>query len=120
MPTGRRKVETYLDDAEMARLDALTAQFRLSRSELLRRAALNARLPDADALAARESVRDLLRVNADLARLGNLFKLALDDPPSDALARRLERLAAAIDGLRFEMKRLVAAIDARLRPRRGR
>ena len=94
-----------IDDARR-RLDALTAQFRLSRSELLRRAALNARLPDAASFAARESVHDLLRVNTDLARLGNLFKLALDDPPSDALARRLERLAAAI--------------DARLRPRRGR
>ena len=35
-------------------------------------------MPDPAAFAAHDAVRDLLAVNADLARLGNLLKLELD------------------------------------------
>jgi phage/plasmid primase-like uncharacterized protein len=48
----------------------------LSGSELVRQLVASAALPDSGDLGA---VRDLLKVNADLARAGNLLKLAIDE-----------------------------------------
>lgn len=121
MPARRHiKVETRLDAAELARLDATARQLRLSRSELLRRCALNLRLPSAADFAAAEGIRDLLRVNADLARLGNLFRMAIDEPAAAGAADRIDRLIADIDVLRSELKRLAVVIDRQLRPPRNR
>ena len=48
----------------------------ISSSEYMRRVVTGMRLPQPGNA---QSVRDLLKINADLARLGNLFKLALDE-----------------------------------------
>ena len=120
MPTRRRKIETYLTLEEKQRLDALTARLRLSRSDLLRRLAMGYRLPEGDRDDWR-AVRDLLRVNADQARLGNLFKLALDEVPDetherDELTGRLAGLAAEIAATQALLKACARRIHDRLRP----
>ena len=48
----------------------------VSDTPVIRRVVTGLRLPQPGNA---QSVRDLLKVNADLARLGNLFKLALDE-----------------------------------------
>ena len=120
MATRNYRFPVTLSAAERRRLDELTAQLRLGRSELVRRLIGNVRLPDASAFAAAEGIRDLLKVNADLARLGNLFRMAIDEPAAAGAADRIARLIADIDVLRSELKRLAVVIDRQLRPPRNR
>ncbi|MEQ5778484.1 ribbon-helix-helix protein, CopG family [Thalassospira sp. NFXS8] len=114
MATTRNLVKTYLDDIELARLDRLAGQLRLSRSELLRRLLMNSKLPDQRTFEASHAILDLLRVNADQARLGNLFKLALDEPLSADLLARFDRLIVEITTTQNELKSLVREIDSSL------
>jgi hypothetical protein len=104
-------VETYLNEAEFSRLKELSAQLKLSRSELFRRLLMNSPLPNARDFEAAQAVLDLLQVNADLARLGNLLKLALDEPLSADLLRKFDELTASISSTREELKDVVRKID---------
>jgi hypothetical protein len=114
MPTKRRKIETYLNDEEKRRLDELCGQVRLSRSELLKRLLMNSKLPNAADFAAWQGIRDLLKVNADLARLGNLFKLALDEPLSADLLKKFDDLIRDIEGTQAELKAAIGEIRDQL------
>ncbi len=118
MPTDRNLVKTYLDDGELARLDQLVAQLRLSRSDLLRRLVMAYRMPDASDFIAWQGIRDLMKVNADLARLGNLFKLALDEALPHDLVSRLDALAADIAVTQGELKACAREIRALVQPPR--
>lgn len=111
MPTDRHVIKTYFNDSEKDRLDQLASQLRLSRSELLRRLLMNSPLPKARDFEASRAVLDLLKVNADLARLGNLLKLAMDEPLSADLLRRFDDLADDIQSTRNELKDAVRKID---------
>ncbi len=104
-------METYLNDAEFSRLKELSAQLKLSRSELFRRLLMNSPLPNARDFEAAQAVLDLLQVNADLARLGNLLKLALDEPLSADLLRKFDELTVSISSTREELKDVVRKID---------
>ncbi|WP_339774730.1 ribbon-helix-helix protein, CopG family [uncultured Thalassospira sp.] len=114
MATTRNLVKTYLDPAELARLDTLTGQLRLSRSELIRRLIVGTRLPNARDFAASEAILDLLKVNADQARLGNLFKLALDEPLSADLLAKFDQLIVEIEGTQNALKQCVREINNRI------
>lgn len=116
MPTKRRKIETYLNDEEKRRLDELCEQVRLSRSELLKRLLMNSKLPNAADFAAWHGIRDLLKVNADQARLGNLFKLALDEPLSADLLKKFDDLIRDIERTQAELKAAVGEIRNQLQP----
>lgn len=72
----RRLVKFYPTPDERDELAALARQTNVSMSELVRRLVTGRPLPASDR---HHAVRDLLKINADLARLGNLFKLALDE-----------------------------------------
>ena len=96
MPSNRHQVKTYLDDKEKAHIDQLAAQLRLKRSDLLRRLVMSYRIPKPEDFVAYQGIRDLLKVNADLARLGNLFKMAIEEAPDDKLVSRLDALADEI------------------------
>lgn len=69
-------VKAYLMPAEKTRLETLAGKVRISGSELVRRLIMGARLPDRHNS---DMIRDLLKINADLARLGNLLKLGIDE-----------------------------------------
>lgn len=118
MPTNRHLIKTYLNDDEKAHIDALAAQLRLSRSDLLRRLVMSYRIPKAEDFVAWQGIRDLMKVNADQARLGNLFKLALDDAPDDQLMARLGGLSQNIAETQATLKACVRKIGAALKPRR--
>jgi len=119
MPTNRNLVKTYLTDDELARLDELTAQLRLPRSDFLRRLMMAYRMPDPSDFVAWQGIRDLLKVNADLARLGNLFKLALDEPLPLDLIRQLDAVTANIASTQADLKASACAIRALVQPPRS-
>lgn len=77
MPTKNRVLAgTWLLPEEKKEISALAKQTRLSVSELIRRLITGRKLPDTQH---HEDILNLVKINADLARLGNLFKLAIDD-----------------------------------------
>lgn len=116
MPTKRQKIETYLNDEEKGRLDKLCEQMRLSRSELLKRLLMNTKLPSASDFAAWQGIRGLLKVNADQARLGNLFKLALDEPLSADLLKKFDGLIRDIETTQEDLKAAIGNIRDQLHP----
>ncbi|KZB63140.1 hypothetical protein AUP42_01740 [Thalassospira lucentensis] len=116
MATERHVIKTYLNDEEKARIDQLAHQLRLSRSELLKRLLMNTKLPSASDFAAWQGIRDLLKVNADQARLGNLFKLALDEPLSADLLKKFDSLNRDIEASQTELKAAIGDIRMQLQP----
>ncbi len=119
MPTDRHTVKTYLDDAEKVHLDGLCDRLQVSRSDLLRRLVMAYSVPDPQDFDAWHGIRDLLKVNADLARLGNLFKLAIDEAADDELTPRLKVLASEIGETQRGLKAAVGEIRASIMPRRA-
>lgn len=111
MATKKPRLLVTLPDEERTRLDQLSSQLRLDRSEVLRRLLMNSPLPVQRDFEAAKAILDLLRVNADLARLGNLLKLALDEPLSADLLRKYDDLVAAIKSTQDELKDVVRKID---------
>ena len=78
-----RMVHTYLSTEEKRQVTEKAAQLKLTVSEFLRRLALNIRLPHPTDFIAHEAVLDILKINADQARLGNALMLELDALASD-------------------------------------
>lgn len=84
MQKRTKPLRSWVTPEEKQEVDDLAHQAHLTTSELVRRLVLGRRLPDTQR---HEDVLKLLDVNADLARLGNLLRLALDDsdfvPPGE-------------------------------------
>lgn len=116
MATDRHVIKTYLNDEEKERIDQLAHQMRLSRSELLKRLLMNTKLPSPSDFAAWQGIRDILKVNADQARLGNLFKLALDEPLSADLLKKFDDLVRDIEETQVELKAAIGEIRDQLQP----
>ena len=82
-PVTKRKsvyICAWMEPEEKEEIIALAKQTHLSVSELIRRLVTGQKLPDARH---HEAVLNLMKINADLARLGNLFKMAIDDDQPD-------------------------------------
>ncbi|WP_420560558.1 plasmid mobilization protein [Tepidicaulis sp.] len=118
MATKQYRLSVTLTPEEREHIDELAGKLHLNRSEVVRRVVLAKRLPDATDFVAWQGIRDLMKVNADLARLGNLFKLALDEEPPESLIERLEVLAAEIAETQQHLK--AAALEIRALVQRGR
>ena len=77
MPLKHKKSYlVYMPPAEAEKVGQETKRLGISRSEYMRRVVTGLRLPQPGNA---QSVCDLLKINADQARLGNLCKLALDE-----------------------------------------
>ncbi|MBF0251734.1 MAG: pirin [Alphaproteobacteria bacterium] len=74
----RRSVplRAWVTPEEKAEVLALAKQAHLTTSELVRRLVTGRQLPSSQR---HEDVLNLLKVNADLARLGNLLRMAMTD-----------------------------------------
>jgi len=118
MATTRNRLLVSFTPEERARVDELSAQLRLSRSELLRRLVLSHPIPKPEDFVAWEGIRDLLKVNADLARLGNLFKLAIDETEDVKLAETLKAQAADMAKIQATLKASVFHIRELVQPRK--
>lgn len=123
MATKRHRLLVSFTPDELNQVKAMADQFKLPVSEMLRRFALGETLPDPSTFAGAQSIRDLLKVNADQARLGNLLKLALDESdgtwPAPMLAR-IDGLMAQIQDVQNQLKASVKDIHAQLHPRAAR
>ena len=120
MATTRDRVKVSFTDDERAQVDALAKQLHLSISELLRRLVLGHRLPDASDFVAAEAIRDLLKINADQARLGNLLKLLIDEADGSldaATLAQVRNLLEAIYGVQADLRDSVKALHHRIHPR---
>ena len=104
----RVQVKVYMlpEHKEAAREKART--LGLTLSEYLGRLGANMPLPSPKN---HQAIRDLLKVNADLARLGNLLKLALDDEGWRAPGSGLDVEAILLD-LAARQAELKAAVKA--------
>ena len=110
-----------LSDSEKRAVADRAAQLNLPVSAFLRRLALGAPLPDPSAFAAHDAVRDLLAVNADPARLGNLLKLELDTVDGSVPRGFIEdvgRLHAGIGETQERLEACAVAVADSVRPGR--
>tara|TARA_R110000868_G_scaffold324030_2_gene584942 strand:- start:1830 stop:2213 length:384 start_codon:yes stop_codon:yes gene_type:complete len=120
MASDRHVAKSYLTEVERERLSVLSAQTGLSASELIRRLIMGVPLPSPEARAGWANIQHLLQLNADLARLGNLFKMALDDKEESDLDARLDRIAAEIETTKGIIRDVVLSIRGELQPTRKR
>ena len=73
--------------------------------------------------AAAQAIRDLLKVNADQARLGNLLLMAIDESDSTwspALLGRVDGLVVEIRETQAALKAMVKALHYQIHPRAAR
>ncbi|GAB6053101.1 hypothetical protein JCM17960_19210 [Magnetospira thiophila] len=107
---NRVLIKTYVLPEEREAIREKAARLDLTVSEFVRKVATGARIPvpqnDAE-------IRELIRFRADLARLGNLLKLALDDPgwiapdaPDLDVEALIRHIAASKDLLRRKIEAL--------------
>lgn len=100
MATKRlRRLVSFLPEEYQAIKDQ-AAQVRLSPAEYMRRQILGLRLPNAADFAGMEAIGDLLSVNANMARVGNLLKLALDEADGQFGAPTVARIEDLVKEIR--------------------
>lgn len=105
MPSNRKCIKTYVTDEEYQRIADSARQSGLSMSMFLRRVCTGLVIESkVDATA----VRELIRINADMGRLGGLLKmwLANDMPHSADVRRLLNDLLASKDSLTEKIHRI--------------
>jgi len=123
MATDRHRLLVSFTPEELERVRPQAAQYKLSISEMLRRFALGQHLPNPADFASAQSIRDLLKINADQARLGNLLKLALDESdgtwPAPMVAR-IDALLVEIDNVQTALKANVKELHHQIHPRAAR
>ena len=95
----------WVTPEEKEEIVVLGKQTRLGTSGLMRRLVLGHKLPDT---ARYEAVLNLMKINADLARLGNLFKMAMDDDLPDK--DDLEAMRNRIRDIQFLLKTKIAEL----------
>ena len=121
--TRHRFLVSFTRDELRDHVEPLCRQVRLTRSELVRRLVLGQRLPDANEFKGAEAIGDLLKINADAARLGNLLKLTLDEadgqfsPPTIA---RIEDLLSESRNVQTAIRAKVEDLHFEIHPRRKR
>lgn len=109
MPTKKLAVWVYVTTEEHAQISANAERAGLSRSTYAKRVCLGQPTPSLEKQHAR---RDLLRIYADLGRLGGLFKLCLSnkDIQLAALHPEVRRVLREIETRQMELKAAVARI----------
>lgn len=96
-------VKSYWQPEEKTAGIAKAEQLGLSLSEFVRRTATGARLPN---VGHAEAIRDLMKINADLARLGNLLKLAIDEDQPMAVLTLADQIKSTQDLLKQKIREL--------------
>ena len=92
-----RRADVYLTPGEYGYAVETAARLRLSVSEFMRRTTMHTPLPSPADFAARDAVRDLMKVNADQARLGNSLRQKIDILGASAVSREWLEDTAALE-----------------------
>lgn len=77
MPSKKPKIQVYVAQGELEQIIAKAQSTRLSVSEFAKRACLGRKIKSK---VEAEAILALIKVNADLGRLGGLLKLWLSEP----------------------------------------
>lgn len=105
MSSKKQVIKIYVDKDEYQQICAISANCQLSLSTFAKRLCLGYQPPSkADA----QAVLELLRVNADLGRLGGLLKFWLSEP--DRNANEVRRLLHELEAAKEELIQKVRAL----------
>lgn len=109
MPSKKAVLKTYLTPEEYEKIMESADRTGLSLSTFAKRLCLGLPVPSLENQKAR---RELLKVNADIGRLGGLFKLCLSEKegPLVALHQEVRRVLREIEARQRELKAAVARI----------
>ena len=109
MPSKKTVLKTYLTPEEYEKIIESADKASMSLSAFAKRVCLGQPVPSLENQRAR---RELLRINADLGRLGGLFKLCLSekDRPLVALHQEVRRVLWEIEARQRELKAAIASI----------
>jgi len=109
MPSKKAVLKTYLTPEEYKSIQEHADRAGLSLSSFAKCVCLGQPTPSLEKQHAR---RDLLKINADLGRLGGLFKLCLSekDTPTQALCMEVRRVLREIEARQRELKAAIARI----------
>lgn len=104
----RKLVGGWFLPEEKAEVNALARQAQITTSEFMCRVALGRELPNANL---REATIELVKINADLARLGNLFRMAVMEedfnfPDGQTLEDVIEEIRQTQSELKTKIKGL--------------
>lgn len=96
----------YLTKEEKQIFAKKAKENNLTQSDLVRLSVLNLALPNSEH---HKDIKELLKINADLARLGNLFKLAIDEgtKPEEEINDLIEEIKGTQDLLKEAIKQHV-------------
>ena len=98
MPSKKQIIKTYLTEEEFGEIQPQAKRAGLSLSKFVSRLSLGYQVPSLENHQAR---RELLKINADLGRLGGLLKQVLANG-ADPVA--IKRLLGQIDARQKELK----------------
>lgn len=109
MPSKKAVLKTYLTPEEYGKIIESADRTGLSLSTFAKRLCLGLPVPSLENQKVR---RELLKVNADLGRLGGLFKLCLSERegPLATLHQEIRRVLREIEIRQREIKAAVARI----------
>lgn len=106
-------MKIYITPEEKAHLQELAKRTEVSLSDLGRRLLVGRPVPDQQS---KKDLMELLKCNADLARLGNLFKMALDNEEfvitSQNRGQNTDDLIKEIKTTQDQLKSLIADLKA--------
>ena len=109
MPSKKTVLKTYLTPEEYEKIIESADKAGVSLSAFAKRVCLGQPVPSLENQRAR---RELLRINADLGRLGGLVKLCLSDKEGvhQAIHQEIRRVLREIEARQRELKAAVARI----------
>ncbi|MEA4855374.1 MAG: pirin [Solidesulfovibrio sp.] len=109
MPSKKTVMKSYLTPEEYEKIIESADRAGLSLSTFAKRVCLGQPVPSLETQKAR---LELFRINADLGRLGGLFKLCLSDKegPFQAMYQEIRRILREIEAGQRELRAAVARI----------
>ncbi len=116
MPKGKRTatIKAHVTPDECARLKFDAGRFHFTMSDYVRRVMTEFKIPQSVVDAA--AINGLFRTSGDLARLGNLFKMALNDDDFQALGTSrptVQKLIEDIENTRQHLHRQIRTLSKR-------
>ena len=88
MPSKKKRIAVYLGPEEYSRIQESASRAGLSLSTFCKRVCIGIPIPSMEH---QQAVKDILKANADLGRLGGLLKLALAESGDKITLPRLLR-----------------------------
>ncbi len=107
----KHRVWMRINDVEKATITKKAERAGISVSKFVREAALNIKI---QSMADTKAVEEMVKINADLGRLGRLFKLAINDKAANRMFKKedLENLLKNIESQIQTMRNVMKKVNA--------